>query len=337
MLAPSLPSVRKTSRLSHISSVRQHLIRPDGPTSAQSDLQSVTSHTSHTLDSVVSSHATVREENYRLTRLNSQSSLGSNFSTQTQYRVQLELSPKEISLLRYTWNRMLAEEPANDLKLALAMPGAMWSISRDKPLPAVSSRQSHGALSTFCTQLYLNLLTMDPDLEKAFPSLRHQAVSMAGVMLLAINSLENLASLDDYLIELGKRHSRILGIEPSQFEMMGEALIQTFVERFGTRFTHELEILWIKFYLYLSNSIIQFGLDPVLHMDTQVYARSGLYSESVFSSSTDAASMMGSRRTSMSTAMTSVASMKPTMNKPKQASVQKKKRRFGKKGDCVIV
>lgn len=338
MLAPSLPSVRKTSRLSQISSVRQHLLRPEGSISAQSDLQSITSYTSHTLDSAASSHATVREENYRLTRVNSQSSLGSNFSTQTQYRVQLELSPKEISLLRYTWNRMLAEEPVNDLSLALAMPGAMWSTSRDKPLPVVSSRQSHGALSTFCTQLYLNLLTMDPDLEKAFPSLRHQAVSMAGVMLLAINSLENLTSLDDYLVELGKRHSRILGIEPAQFEMMGEALIQTFVERFGTRFTHELEILWIKFYLYLSNSIIQFGLDPVLRMDTQVYGRSGLYSESVFSSNTDAASVMGSsRRTSMSTAMTSVASVKPIVNKPKQASVQKKKRRFGKKGDCVIM
>lgn len=338
MLAPSLPSVRKSSRLSQISSMRLQIARPDVPPSAhQSDLQSVNSYTSQT-ESLASSHATMREDNYRLTKLNSQTSLGSNFSTQTQYRVTLELSPKEISLLRYTWNRMLVEEPAHDLKLALSMPGAMWTSSRDKPLPALSSRQSHGALSTFCTQLYLNLLTMDPDLEKAFPSLRHQAVSMAGVMLLAINSLENLASLDDYLVELGKRHSRILGIEPAQFEMMGEALIQTFVERFGTRFTHELEILWIKFYLYLANSIIQFGLDPVLRMNSQVYGRHGLYTESVISSNTETTSLMEvSRRASTSTAMTSVASVKPVVNKPKQAPVEKKRKRFGKKGDCVIV
>ncbi|SGZ58995.1 CIC11C00000002639 [Sungouiella intermedia] len=338
MLAPSLPTVRKSSRLSHISSFRLHLLRPEVPTTFNNDVHSVSSVPSHALDnSDVTSHATIRDENYRLTKLNSQTSLGSDFSTQTQYRVQLELTAKEISLLRYTWNRMLAEETTYDQKPAYPMPGSMWSSSKDKPLPTLSSRQSLGALSTFCTQLYLNLLSMDPDLEKAFPSLKHQATSMAGVMLLAINSLDNLASLDDYLMELGKRHSRILGIEPAQFEMMGEALIQTFTQRFGTRFNNELEILWIKFYLYLANSIIQFGLDPVLRMDAEVYGRNTLYTESVFSTNTDTTSLMdASRRRSTSTAMTSVASVKPPLDAPKQASGRKKKR-FGKKGDCVIV
>lgn len=314
--------------------------------SLQSDIHSVKSVTSHILGSSgVSSRATMRDENYRLQRMNTQDSLDSAFSIQTQYRVRLELSPKDISLLRYTWNRMLVDEPVPEQALVLHIPGSIWQNTKAKSLPL--PRLSLGALSTFCTQLYLNLLTMDPDLEQAFPSLRHQAISMAGVMSLAINSLDNLSNLDDYLEQLGKRHSRILGIEPFQYEMMGEALIQTFVERFGTRFTHELEILWIKFYLYLANSFIQFGMDPVLRLNIEVYGRSGVYTESLFSNDTDATSMMNESRISTSTALTSInSSVKPilalTKDTPtKQASnskEKKKKTRFGrKKGDCVIV
>lgn len=108
---------------------------------------------------------------------------------------------------------------------------------------------------------------MDPKLERLFPSIKHQAVAFAGVMSLTISQLENLSTMNDYLEKLGKRHSRILGIEPAMFEMMGEALIQTFHERFGNKFSHDLEILWIKLYLFLANSLLQFGIDPVLKLN----------------------------------------------------------------------
>lgn len=346
MLTLSIPLMRKPSNLSNLSNLlnfsamRNLFLRPDSASLFHSDSSSLKPAQSHMLDSSdASSRATMRGDNYRLTKVSTSESLDSAFSSQTQFRVTLNLSAREISLLRYTWNRMLIEEPVYEQQLLLPIPGSMWASAKDKPLPL--PRQSLGALLTFCTQLYLNLLTMDPDLEEAFPSLRHQAVSMAGVMSFAINSLENLASLDDYLIELGKRHLRILGIEPFQFEMMGEALIQTFVERFGTRFTHELEILWIKFYLYLANSLIQFGLDPVLRLSTQVYGRTGVYTESMFSADTDSASALNSRRMSTSTAMTSLVSQKPAQepvkNASKQASGAKKKKKFGRKSDCVVM
>lgn len=331
MLSTSSLLVRKPSNLG-FASVRNSFQKPD--TTNIHDLHSLKPVQSHMLDSSETlSRATMKGDNYRLTKVTTSDSLNSNFLSQTQFRVTLNLSNREISLLRYTWNRMLIEEPLYELLLLLpvlsTMPGSMWA-SKDKPLPL--PRQSLGASLTFCTQLYLNLLNMDPGLEEAFPSLRHQAVSMAGVMLFAINSLENLVSLDDYLTELGKRHLRILGIEPFQFEMMGEALIQTFVERFGTRFTHELEILWIKFYLYLANSLIQFGLDPVLRLHTQVYGRAGVYSESLFSADTESVS---TRRMSTSTAMTSLVSKPVELVKvSKQAS--KKKKKFGK-SDCVVM
>lgn len=221
---------------------------------------------------------------------------------------------------------MLVEETPEES--STAMPGAF--IPREKPLPTVVSSRAPGlgALSMFCLQLYQNLLTMDPELEKSFPSLRHQAVSMAGVMSLAVNSLENLASLDSYLTELGKRHSRILGIEPPQFEMMGEALIQTFVERFGTKFTHELEVLWIKFYMYLANLMLQFGIDPVLNARAPVSRPS--YADSLFSTSLEVPSMATLVAKSAST-------MATEQTEQTEKSGLSRKLRRKRRGDCVVM
>ncbi|KAM9912942.1 hypothetical protein OXX69_002075 [Metschnikowia pulcherrima] len=305
--------------------------------------------------------------NYKLSRVDSRASAGSALSMQSRYRVQLELSSKEISLLRFMWNKMLGEESLEDPASSLPLPGSLWQQAREKPSSHVP-RHAFGPSSTFCSQLYSNLLTMAPDLETAFPSLRHQAVSMAGVLSLAVNSLENLAQLDDYFVELGNRHSRILGIEPAQFELMGEAFIQTFHERFGTRFTHELEVLWIKFYMYLANSLLQFGLDPVMRVgDRSEGALTG--SESVFTRDTESVMSADPRRGSVGTELSSVMSTRVPLAKahpaqrpdlmkvsPKKTSAikavsavseplhpvspvraKKKKGRLGRKAECAIM
>lgn len=274
---------------------------------------------------------------YKLNRVASRESMSSQFSVESRYHVTLELSPKEISLLRYMWNRMLGEEseaepPATERRSTLPIPGSLWNQAKEKPLPSVTkAHHQFGASSTFCSQLYLNLLSMDPNLETAFPSLRHQAVSMAGVLSLAVNSLENLSSLDSYLVTLANRHSRVLGIEPPQFEMMGEAFIQTFHERFGTRFTHELEVLWIKFYMYLANSLLQFGVDPVMKpTGDYTHERFGsvsLVEDLVFTGETDDIMSLAEdplRRLSLATDISSMASVvagKLPANSSRQGSV----------------
>lgn len=275
------------------------------------------------------SYSDYTHENYKVTRVGTRDSCNSAYSNQSVYRVSLDFSPKEIALVRYTWNRMLVD----DAEPKISLPGA---FARPKKMAQLSLH----ALSTFCTQLYLNLLSMDPELEQAFPSLRHQAVSMAGVMSLAVNSLDNLSSLDAYLEQLGKRHLRILGIEPFQFEMMGEALVQTFVQRFGSKFTQQLEVLWIKFYMYLANTLLQFGLDPVLRLEPgapQVFPRQ-LRPESVFSG--DTLSLLNlARRVSQSTGLTEVLSVleKSAAPKVRAPPAQKRRLRLKKKSDCVIV
>lgn len=257
---PEVAFHRKTSRLSHLNPIRPrgddfdvaHLM-PHDP--APSDVWSKP-----------------MEENYHLVRMDTNRSLDSSYSVQSQYKVGLNLAKKDIEMIRYTWNIMLLDEEVVTTKLSLPIPGGFHvpHALKEKSMSYINKTSaSTVASSLFCRQFYSNLLSKEPTLEQMFPSIRHQAVAFAGVMSFAISQLENLSVLDDYLTTLGKRHSRILGIEPCQFELMGEALIDTFHERFGTKFTKDLEILWIKLYMYLSNSLLQFGIDPVLRLDDE--------------------------------------------------------------------
>lgn len=294
------------------------------------------------------SDSTFPRDNYHLTRINTRDSSCSEFSNQLVFGIALDLSPKEIALVRYTWNRMLVEDDP-PVSSPQGTPGAMPGLPKKK---VALSQLAVQALSMFCTQLYLNLLAMDPKLEEAFPLIRHQALSMAGVMSLAVASLENLLSLDSYMEQLGKRHLRILGVDPPQFEMMGEALIQTFVQRFGSKFTQELQMLWIKFYMYLANTLLMFGIDPVLRLGPPQGdggARTYLHSQRLECGSSDLLLRLNSaRRGSYSTGITEmllvaeekVPVAKQTLLPPMKQSLPEPKKRLRlrkKTRDCVIV
>lgn len=160
--------------------------------------------------------------------------------------ISVNFTSEEIRLLRQTWKEM---------------------INEDTHTASSGSGNSSIASSLFCLQFYSNLLLMDANLEEMFPSIKHQAVSFAGVLATALHSLESLDRLDDYLSGLGKRHARILGIEKPHFELMGYAFVKTFHDRFGADFTLHLESCWTRLYSYLANKILEFGIDPVLSLD----------------------------------------------------------------------
>lgn len=124
----------------------------------------------------------------------------------------------------------------------------------------------------FCIQFYNNLIGMDPEIEILIPSIRHQASAFAGVITVAIGTLEDLSKMKESLLNLGHLHARILGIDSPYFKIMGEALIKTFRDWFGNSpesFPLELEEAWIKLYCFLANSIIQGGIDPIIEYNLQ--------------------------------------------------------------------
>lgn len=243
----------------------------------------------------------------RLSQISSRKSLSSDVVDGMRYKIVLRLTAREIQLIRDSWSMMLNDDvPTNKLSAFFRKlvgtansltPISSNNVNAQNRRNSVSSLQSGQAasigggsiggasasssnvqasqqLSTntvasslFCSQFYANLLSMDPNLEKMFPSIKHQAISFAGVLTTAINNLENLSALDSYLNNLGKRHARILGIQTPHFELMGVAFLKTIQDRFGVHCTLELEETWSRLYSYLANSILQFGIDPVLKID----------------------------------------------------------------------
>ena len=278
--------------------------------------------------------------NYQLSRMSTSVSVDSkNFDLEQRYRIKLSLTRKEIELLRYTWNQMITDQPVSQFDTNVTnIPGAFKPVTPSRPGLVVS------ASSMFCRQLYANLLSMDPNLEKLFPSINHQAVAFAGVISLAISQLENLLGIEEYLSNLGKRHSRILGIEPAQFELLGEAFVLTFHERLGAKFNPELEILWIKLYMYLANTLLQYGIDPVAKVTggTPDYDQYSVTSKQSTNSNQDvdidSVSMGGSslmeEQSSTSTNVTSIDAGSFVPEK-KRTSYKAKIKRKG--SDCVIM
>ncbi|CCH61965.1 hypothetical protein TBLA_0G00140 [Henningerozyma blattae CBS 6284] len=217
-----------------------------------------------------------------------------------RYKIVLQLNPREIQLLRDSWALMLSEEtPPNTFSYYYhkligdpkrnARRSTLQNKSDDEELMTNNVPRSNNKLdsndplsnvpikrgptfttgSLFCHQFYENLVAMDPELEQLFPTLKHQSSAFAGVLNNAMLNLENLESMEGYLSNLGKRHSRIFGIETPYFELLGVAFLKTLQDRVGSLYTFELERTWSRLYSYLANSILQFGIDPVLKIDTK--------------------------------------------------------------------
>ncbi|GAV55352.1 hypothetical protein ZYGR_0AS06760 [Zygosaccharomyces rouxii] len=231
---------------------------------------------------------------YTLSRMSTATSRSSLLQT-VRYRIVLRLNPRERNLIRDSWAMILNDDSTNNIAAyskikhtqnkGLMKPPLNMSVNSPQKMGRFTTHSRQGSTnsnhvvepktgvrsnaftsSLFCSQFYANLLSMEPSLEQIFPSTKHQAVAFAGVLTAAISNLENLQVLEAFLNGLGKRHSRILGIEPPHFELMGVAFLRTLQDRFGVHCTVELEDAWSKLYSYLANSILQFGIDPILHV-----------------------------------------------------------------------
>ncbi|CCH44551.1 Flavohemoprotein [Wickerhamomyces ciferrii] len=252
------------SQIAHALPTSSFEKRKSMATSTFSKQQNPSPSNSHLTGSTLASHQPINasdrasfDDHLSRTTTSSGLTISSNLYIEPEYDVKLVLNfnQHEIKLIRSTWLEMINDDINKNYNTS------------ESNAQTTSINHSSIASSLFCIQFYSNLLSMDSNLERMFPSIKHQAVSFAGVLSTAIHNLDNLKALDDYLQNLGKRHSRILGIDPPHFELMGIALLKTFQDRFGYNFTLELERCWSRLYTYLANSILQFGIDPVLKIE----------------------------------------------------------------------
>lgn len=232
------------------------------------------------------------------TSVNSQASVNTSFESnwlpnsfvisQKKYDISLKLNKNEIVMLRKSWAIVTStevrtdEDDDNSLKRLNSRTSSIGTNASGQNISITSGANSSNNVKTrqfnsadfssylFCIQFYNNLLSMIPDIERIIPNIKHQAAAFAGVIQVAIDSLEDLSKMKESLLNLGHLHARILGIDAPWFKTMGYALIKTFQDWFGNSpesFPLELEEAWIKLYCFLANSILQGGIDPVIEYD----------------------------------------------------------------------
>lgn len=136
---------------------------------------------------------------------------------------------------------------------------SVWDLLRNDPIIDAhsSGRREAMASAFFCQQFYDNLLSEHPDLKLLFPSIRQQAAAMADTLDLVIINMADLSRVETHLSALGRIHSRIIGVQASHYEVVGEALLHTLHDRYQESFTPELDSAWKKLYCYIANTMME--------------------------------------------------------------------------------
>lgn len=106
------------------------------------------------------------------------------------------------------------------------------------------------------TVFYKHLFEIDPALRGMFKDdIESQGGKLMAMLVTIITSYDRLDSVQTEMQELGELHVDF-SVKPEQFEPVGEALIRTFEERLGDKFTSEVKEIWGRVYDRISEMTI---------------------------------------------------------------------------------
>ena len=107
---------------------------------------------------------------------------------------------------------------------------------------------------------YNKLFELDPTLKPLFPSgeeaMKVQGNKLMTMLAAAVAGLSNLDALVPVLQDLGKRHVGY-NVEPSHYNTVGAALLDTLAVGLGDDFTPEVKEAWASVYRTMSTVMIE--------------------------------------------------------------------------------
>eukprot|EP01112_Ceratiomyxa_fruticulosa_P007836 TRINITY_DN203_c0_g1_i1.p1 TRINITY_DN203_c0_g1~~TRINITY_DN203_c0_g1_i1.p1 ORF type:complete len:424 (+),score=89.18 TRINITY_DN203_c0_g1_i1:107-1378(+) len=115
----------------------------------------------------------------------------------------------------------------------------------------------HG--KTITTTFYHNMLGSNPDLKNIFShsaqQTGHQSSALAGSILAYAENIDNLSVLLPVVERIAHKHTSIF-VQPEQYHIVGENLLQALKQVLGDAFTKELFDVWFKAYWILARIFI---------------------------------------------------------------------------------
>lgn len=109
---------------------------------------------------------------------------------------------------------------------------------------------------TAATMFYDRLFTIDPSLRSMFPTdMTEQKKKLVAMLATAVNNLDRWdEAVLPHVAELGKRHAAYR-VEPTHYDAVGQALIDTLREGLGAAFTPDVHDAWVACYLQIAGAM----------------------------------------------------------------------------------
>lgn len=100
---------------------------------------------------------------------------------------------------------------------------------------------------------YQHLFELDPSIMRMFRSdMKGQGRKLMQTLSLLVNGLHNLDAVTPAAQDLARRHVSY-GVQPGQYETLGQALIWALDQSLGAEFTPETKTAWENAYEIFSN------------------------------------------------------------------------------------
>lgn len=106
--------------------------------------------------------------------------------------------------------------------------------------------------SDFTDSFYTKLFSMDRTLRSMFKTdLGVQGIRLTDTLNFIISHMKKIEDTIPTIKELGVRHIHYQ-TKPEHYEIVLDAMLETFDKHLGEEFTHIMRICWIKLYKFLS-------------------------------------------------------------------------------------
>jgi hemoglobin-like flavoprotein len=112
----------------------------------------------------------------------------------------------------------------------------------------------------FVSRVYSNLIAANPNLKTVFAeedTIREHSMLFDDILRFVLSYVDDNEMLNEFMYQFIQENELFANVAVEYLEPMGGALIQTFKQWLGNgKFDSEIEIIWIKVYVFIANSIL---------------------------------------------------------------------------------
>ena len=156
---------------------------------------------------------------------------------------------------------MLDGADYSEAEVALPTPEATEEVAEEGGLQVELLEESFEAIkpqaNEFVSSFYDNLFTANPEAKPLFATtnMEEQKKKLLGSLVLVVENLRNPDTLDSALRGLGARHVKY-GALPEHYPLVGGALLATFQQYLGDKWTPNVRQAWVDAYGAISEIML---------------------------------------------------------------------------------